>query len=149
MVKNIFPITVGDGRTTEELVLAGDYRSSSHIINSENFPTRNLKNGTREIILLEFDHEPTLEQVLAKATEEGNLERPNYEDALYFGEQYPDVQREKPVVFLHEPRLDGPRGTRGVLCLFSSGIAGGRCIGLGWFKDKWQHNCCFAFVKKL
>ena len=75
----------------------------------------------RGIVLLEFDHAVTFEDVVAAARQRG-LERPTYEDALYFGIAHPEVQRERPIIFLHEPWL-GFFGRRDVLCLWSN--AGG------------------------
>ena len=145
MAKNIFRLTkIGDGRTTEELVRAGNYNHANQNINSRNFPVRSAKRGMREIVLLEFDHDSTSEEVLAEAAKQG-LERPVYEDALYFGVEHPEVQRERPVVFFHEPWRD-PDGYLLVLCLWSD--AGFRGLSLSWFDDRWHRYYRFAFVRK-
>ena len=70
------------------------------------------------------------------------LERPTYEDALYFGIEHPDVQRERPVVFLHDPWF-GYFGRRDVLCLWCN--AGQRELGLEDFDGRWRVGCRFAF----
>ena len=145
MAKNIFRLTkIGDGRTTEELVRAGNYNYADPGINSRNFPVRPAKRGVREIVLLEFDHDPTSEEVLAEAMKQ-NLDRPVYEDALYFGVEHPEVQRERPVVFLHEP-WRYPGGYLSVLYLWSS--AGHRELYLSWFGSRWDCYYRFAFVRK-
>ena len=145
MSKNVFRLTkIGDGRTTEELVRAGNYNHANQNINSRNFPVRSAKRGMREIVLLEFDHDSTSEEVLAEAAKQG-LERPVYEDALYFGVEHPDVQRERLVVFLHEPWCD-PDGLLDVLFLWS--FAGYRRLSLYWFDDWWVRYYRFAFVRK-
>lgn len=135
---------IGDGRSTEELVRAGNYNYANPDINSRNFPVRPTNCGMREIVLLEFDHDPTSEEVLAEAKKQ-DLERPVYEDALYFGVEHPEVQRERPVVFLHEPWRN-PHGGRYVLYLWSS--AGYRRLGLDCFDGRWYRVCRFAFVRK-
>ncbi len=134
----------GDDRSTEELLEAGNYGYAHSCVNSENFPARHL--GAKrlcEIILLEFDHSVASEEAITEADRLG-LERPMYEDALYFGIEYPDVQRERPVVFLHDPWF-GFFGRRDVLCLWSN--AGRRELGLEDFDGSWSQNYRFAFVR--
>ncbi|HET8576081.1 MAG TPA: hypothetical protein VFO18_03200 [Methylomirabilota bacterium] len=138
-----FLITTGDGRSTEELVEAGGYAYAHSCVTSESFPVRHLgETRVREIMLLEFQDGVTSEEVITEATRLG-LERPTYEDALYFGIAYPDVQRERPVVFLHHPWL-GLFGRRDVLCLWSN--AGRRELGLEGFDVPWSRDYRFAFV---
>ncbi len=139
----IYRITTGDGRSTEELVAAGEYGYAHSCVNSENFPARCAPGGrAREIILIEFDHEVTSEEAMTVAAQSG-LERPMYEDALYFGIAYPDVQRQRPVVFLHDPWF-GFFGRRDVLCLWTNG--GRRELGLEGFEGSWSPDYRFAFV---
>jgi DinB family protein len=138
-----YRIVAADGRSTEELVAAGRYEYAHSCVSSENFPARHFGAGrVREIVLLEFDRDLTLDEVMSEAARLG-LERPMYEDALYFGVAYPDVQRERPVVFLHDPWV-GFFGRRDVLCLWSN--AGRRELGLEGFDDRWSQNFRFAFV---
>ena len=138
-----YRITTGDGRSTEELVTAGEYAYAHSCVTSDNFPARHF-GGTREreIVLLEFDDEVTSERIIAEATRRG-LGRPTYEDALSFGAQHPDVQRARSVVFLHDPWF-GFFGRRDVLCLWSN--AGRRELGLEGFDDRWSTGYRFAFV---
>ncbi len=86
------PVTWGsrteaaDGRTSpEELVAAARYGYSHSQVFSDNFPTRPFNGDTpREIVLLTFDRPVSSEEATAEAAKQG-LERPYYEDALYFG----------------------------------------------------------------
>lgn len=140
-----YRITTGDGRSTEELVEAGNYAYAHSCVTSENFPARQLAGRrAREIVLLEFDRDVTSEEAIAEAVQH-DLERPIYEDALYFGIEYPDVQRERPVVFLHDPWF-GFFGRRDVLCLWNN--AGRQELGLEGFDDPWSRNYRFAFVRR-
>lgn len=139
----IFFLTVV-GKTTEEVVVLGAYNYVNPNIASQNFPLRPQFMGPREIVLLEFDHDVISEEAIAEAARQG-LERPVYEDALRFGAEHPEVQRERPVAFLHEPWRD-PYGDLVVLCLWSD--AGDRRFGLGWFDDGWLRVFRFAFVRK-
>ena len=141
----VYPIEVGHGRSTEDLVEAADYGYAHSAVTSDNFPAdRSCSVQPREIVLLEFDHEVTFEEVAATAARLG-LVRPTYEDALYFGIAHPDVQRERPILFLHDPWL-GLHGRRDVLCLWSN--AGRRELGLEGFDEAWTSQYRFAFVVK-
>jgi hypothetical protein len=134
----------GGDQSTEELVEAGNYGYAHSCVNSENFPARQFRGKRlREIVLLEFDHDVTSEGAITEAVRLG-FERPVYEDALWFGMEYPHVQRERSVVFLHEPWF-GFFGRRDVLCLWSN--AGRRELGLEDFDGSWSRNYGFAFVR--
>ena len=139
-----YRITTRDGRTTEELVEAGEYAYAHSCVFSENFPARNVGGPrTREIVLLEFDRDLAADEAIEQAATL-DLERPSYEDALYFGIEHPDVQRERPVVFLHDP-WHGYFGRRDVLLLWSN--AGSRELGLEGFDDPLSRSYWFAFVR--
>jgi hypothetical protein len=126
-------------------VAAGEYGYAQAAVTSDNFPAdRAAPARVRGIVLLEFDHAVGFEDVVAAARQRG-LERPTYEDALYFGIAHPEVQRERPIIFLHEPWL-GVFGRRDVLCLWSN--AERRELGLEGFDDAWSPDYRFAFVVK-
>lgn len=140
----VYRITAGDGRSTEELVTAGKYGYAHSCVTSDNFPVRPSRRHLREIVLVDFDLEITSEDAIAEAARRG-LTRPQYEDALYFGAAYPEVQRERPVVFLHEPWL-GFFGRRDVVCLWTN--AGRRELGLVGFDDVRGREDRLAFVRQ-
>lgn len=63
-----YRVTTGDGRSTEELVEAGNYGYVHSCMISENFPVRQFGGlRTREIVLLEFDHDVTADEVIEAA----------------------------------------------------------------------------------
>lgn len=140
----VYSFTIGDGRTTEELVAAAKYGYCHSQVISDNFPARPFRGKpVREIVLLSFDHAVSSKEATAEAAKQG-LERPFYEDALYFGIDYPDVQLEGPVAFLHDPWL-GNHGRRDAICLWNN--AGRRELGLEGFDDLWPPNYRLAFVR--
>lgn len=145
MEKNVFRLIVGH-KTTEEAMAAGHYDYVNPGITSRNFPLRIRPRvgGAREIVLLEFNYDPDSEQVLAEAKRLG-LERPDYDDSFDFGEQFPDVQRKFPVVFLHEP-WQGLHHDLHVVVLDSDSSE--RYLDLGSFRLGWYRHCRFAFVRK-
>ena len=140
----VYPITLGDGRTTEELVAAANYGYCHSQVISDNFPNRPFSGRMpREIVLLSFDHPVLSEEATTAAAKQG-LDRPYYEDALYFGVQYPEVQLAGPVAFLHDPWL-GNHGRRDTICLWNN--AGRRELGLEGFDDLWAPHYRLAFVR--
>ncbi len=143
MLPGIYCITLADGRTTEELVQAGNYGYAHSCVDSENFPARqSVGKQDRQIRLLQFDRTVTTPEILRDAASQ-NLLSPLYEDALYFGIAYPQVQLEGPLVFLHDP-WHGFFGRRDVLCLWSN--AGRRELGLEGYDDIWATSYRFAFI---
>jgi hypothetical protein len=144
-VTDRYRIWTGDGRSTEALVQAGDYAYAHSCVTSEHFPARHFGGASaREIVLLEFDGDVTADDVITTATGLG-LERPTYEDALYFGIAHPEVQRACPVVFLHDP-WQGLFGRWDVLCLWHN--AGRRELGLEGYDAAWDPRYRFAFVRR-
>ena len=143
-----YRITREGSRSTEQLVEAAGYGYAHSCVTSESFPVRGAARGdgdeaaARDIVLVGFDRDVTAAEALAEAAGLG-LERPSYEDALYFGVAHPAVQQEHPVIFLHDPWF-GYFGRRDVLCLWSN--AGRRELGLEGFDDTWGPRHRFAFV---
>ncbi|OGM95309.1 hypothetical protein A2524_04540 [Candidatus Wolfebacteria bacterium RIFOXYD12_FULL_48_21] len=133
-----FRINTAGNRTTEEVVAAGNYDWTNDRVNGENFPMRPMPEGPRKIVYLEFEVNPYLEEkVLVEAQRQG-LERPLYEDVLFFGEQYPEEQRKGPIAFLHEPW----HGWRVGLGRDKAG----RGLGLNYFGGIYRRRCRFAFI---
>jgi hypothetical protein len=137
-----YRITVGGGRSTEQLVAAGGYGYAHSAVITENFPTGAGPTRTRAIVLIRFDHDVSATDALKEAARRG-LAAPTYEDALCFGVDHPDVQREAPVVFLHDPWL-GYFGRRDVVLLWDN--AGRRELGLEGFDEPLSARYLFAFV---
>ena len=139
-----FQITLAGDATASELVLRGQYDWHNNWITDERFPIQSHEPIPRTIELVEFDHDPTSEEVLADFARRG-LERPTHEDALCFGIQHPEEQRKHPIVFLHEPVLS-PGVVRDVLVL--RGIVGDRELHLCLFGGWWSSLFVFAGVRK-
>jgi hypothetical protein len=143
-VTGSYRITTGDGCSTEELVERGGYGYAHSCVTSENFPARHFAGPrVRQLVLLAFDHAVTAGEAITGALAVG-LERPEYEDALYFGVEHPEAQRDGPIVFLHDPWF-GYFGRRDVICLWTN--AGHRELGLDGFDDRWTTSYRFGFVR--
>jgi len=123
----VYNITLGDGRTTEELMAGANYGYCHSQVLSDNFPARPFNGKTpRQIVLLTFVRPISSEEATAEAAKQG-LERPYYEDGLYSGVEYPEVQLQAPVAFLHDPWL-GNHGRRDAIRLWNN--KGRRELGL-------------------
>ena len=128
-----FSITCDDSRKTSELIKLGHYDWHNDWITDERFPIQQHPPVKHAIEFVEVDYDPTSEDILCEFKGRG-LNRPTYEDALNFGIQHKDEQRNGSIVFLHEPVL-GPSGGRDVLVL--RGGAGVRYLDLDWFDYRW------------
>lgn len=124
-------------KTVEEALLAGKYDRSNPEINDCNFRFRERFSERRLIKFVKycFDYK----EIFYEAKKQG-LERPTFEDALNFGAQYPNVQRNWPLIFLHEPY----HSDRRVVVLF--GDSSYRSITLGYFDGELSCDCLYPFV---
>jgi len=144
---NVLRINVGGNRTTEQVVAAGNYNWSNPSITSQLFPWRR-RSGKRTIELVDmtqhgFPSDYSFADSLAVLQKLG-LDRPVYEDGLLTGEQHSEKQRERPIMFPHEPVV--VVGGSGVVCLW--GGAGYRELGLGWTDGGWGSSVLVAGVRK-
>ena len=140
-----FVFLVGDGRTKEQMLAAGRYDWVGNVagvfIASPQFRWATAPEEV-DIELVEFDNDLTSEQVLAEFAKRG-LEEPTEEDALRFGEKYPDVQNDFPIVFLHKANLwRDPHGYLDVLVLRRHGAQ--RVLDCCWFDYRWRRYSRFA-----
>lgn len=142
--KGVFRITCEGHCSVSELVKRGQYDYWNDWITDERFPLHEHVSVDYMIKLVEFDHDPSSDEVLREFTRRG-LERPTYENALYFGVQHSGEQRKQPIVFLHEPVL-GPDDRHRILVL--DGKAGKRYLQLNNFDGTWNRRCVFAGVHK-
>jgi len=136
----VFPVTIDYNRTLDQMIAACACGYNNPSITTANFPISGTGIVPQEIILIDLDHDVEGDEVLRELTAVG-LEPARIEHALAFGEKYPDVQRERPVVFLGSvwdgrvPYLDGWRDERG--------------LRLSDWHDGWSRDCRFAAVRKV
>src|SRR5262245_55879158 len=96
----VFTVVTGDSCSAMELLDAGHYHQVSNpahlFVRGRRF---RLSTVVREVdlVLIEFQHDLRSEEVLAEFSRRG-LERPTEEDALLFGEKFPDEQRKYELV---------------------------------------------------
>ena len=142
---NIYHLSVDYGRSVEDGVRAGRYDwATSDDINSRNFPTKRKGTAEVEVELVHFNRGISTDEAL------GELDRMGYRPAevhelLAFGEKYPKVQREFPIVALGSVWQDR-NGDRSVPCLGRDGSERG--LSLDWVEDDWYEVYRFAAVRK-
>jgi len=139
----VFTFAIGDKRSAKELLAAGNYdwvgNYARQFVEGKKFRLASKPEGV-DMVLVEFDHDPTSDEVLEEFAKQG-LERPAEEDALRFGEKFSEEQKKYPIVFLHEPWQD-PDGRRDVLVLHFLGRKRG--LNAYWFDYGWDRHCRFA-----
>jgi len=140
----VFKIVCQGSYTASELIRRGKYNWVNDQITDERFPIAEHAPTPRKIELVEFDYDPTSEEVLKDFRRRG-LKRPTYEDGLYLGIQHPEEQKKRPIVFLHEP-VQGSDGSLRVLVLH--GRSGERRLRLGWFYGGWGRGYVFAGIRE-
>ena len=136
-----YDLRVGGSHTMDEAMQAGAYDGVHSYVNSENFPIEARPETTVTVELVDLDRIAWSRDAVA-SFEGAGLRRPTPEEAVCFGQQHPDAQRHRPIVWPHEPfaHADGPR----VLVHF--GGSGYRSLDL--FPDSaWGAYCLFAGVR--
>lgn len=93
------------GRKTSELIKLGKYTDADLSIGDERFRTQRHMPVTRTIELVKCHYWHNLQEGLAELAHYG-LRCPRFEDALEFGVQHPEEQRNWRLVFPHKPVLD-------------------------------------------
>lgn len=147
--KKVFTLTTGDGRSPKQLFKAGSYdwahaEGIKEFLEGDKFSLAS-KAAKMKIVLIGFQYNPSTEDVLAEFARRG-FERPTEEDALRFGEKYPNEQIHNTIVFLHQ-HLFGPPDKQGVLALtYHSGEygSGGRGLFVTSLETKWPQKFFFA-----
>lgn len=141
---SIYAVTVDYGKSVEEMVKLGLYDWSNHDITSEHFPAKWTGQTDLAIELVHFNRYIGTNDALKELNRMGY--RPaELHELLAFGEKYPDVQREFPVVALGSV-WQRPYGYRYVPCLYWFGSK--RRLYLRWSGRDWGDICRFAAVRK-
>ena len=136
-------LLVNYDRRVEAGVRVGHYDWWATDITDNNFPTT--QQGTREVFirLIHLNKIMSIDQVLIEL-DRMNLRPANLQEGLAFGERYPDVQREFPIIFLGSV-WQNPGGSR---CPCLSGGGSGRGLDLSRTDGSWRGICRFAAVSK-
>ena len=127
------------------MVKSGKYQWVNHKITADNFPIQGKGEAQVDLVLVHFNRKiKKTEEVIAELDLMG-LQPARIEHAMAFGEQYPDVQCDFPILFFGSVWID-PEGYRLVPYL---GRANFRRLSLRFWTDGWDHSCRFAAVHKV
>ena len=141
---NTYPLSVDYDLSVENAVKLGQYNWTNGDITGKNFPTT--RTGKVEVVveLIRFNCAISTKDAQRELDQRGY--RPaELHELLAFGEKYPELQRQFPIVALGSV-WQGRDGDRDVPCLVGDGS--GRGLDLGWVGDDWCEVCRFAAVRK-
>jgi len=144
-LRTAYPIFVNYGRSIEDGIKAGRYDWVDSDITSRNFPTK--RKGTAEVAveLVCFNRCVFSTKKVLRELDRMGYRPAELHELLAFGEKYPEVHREFPVVALGSV-WRGRLGCRNVPCL--DGISSWRGLDLRWFVGGWGGIFRFAAVRK-
>ena len=137
-------ISANYGMSVEDAVALGRYDWANSDIASKNFSTKRTGKANLTIELPHFNRTISTEGALRELDRMG-MRSAELHELLAFGEKYPDVQREFPIVALGSVWRSRDGG-RHVPCL--SGGGSGRSLRLRWIVSGWNDVYRFAAVRK-
>ena len=140
---NVFPMTVNYDRSVEDGVKAERYSWVSESITTKHFPSERKGTADVEFILVKFDRHMQSGDVVSELDGQG-LRPAELSELLAFGEKYPDVRNDFPVVALGSIW----RSSEGwcVPCLFGSSVE--RRLDLNRWDYGWCSSDRFAAVRR-
>jgi hypothetical protein len=139
------PVTIDYRKSLDEMVKAGEYAYANPDITGEHFPIQGGGEVPIELILVHIDRNIGSDDAVAELSKMG-LEPARLEHATAFGEKYPDVQNDFPILFFGSVWTD-VRGSRlfPYLCRWDDG----RRLSLVCWDDEWDRVDRFAAVRKV
>lgn len=165
-------LSVDYGLSVEQMVVAGKYHSYNSRINSDIFSPPGVHKGRCDLegVLVRFGHENQSDAVVAKMDEMGLCAGELY-PLLALGAQYPEIQRQFPVVALgsavrlcieverddeyltdeslgQASSLTRPVPAQDLSVPFLKGDCYSRKLGLRSWKSGWDCNCRFLAFEK-
>lgn len=159
----VYPVSVDYTCTLVEMIKAGKYDWVNDNITEKNFPIHRpsvseaatgdggpyrvpgvQNNGNIELGLVHLNKVASEEEVL-RHLEQLGLRPAKIEELLAFGEKYPDIQREFPIVALGSRW----RASDGLWCVAFLGRAGDkRDLSLSWLHLAFRSDCRFLVSRK-
>lgn len=148
-----YPITVDYSMTPIEMIEAGKYDNWLIYYSSKPDFSQLRDTGKVEfnIELVKYD-EPMNSNVIIKDLERRGLRPATVSELLAFGAQYPEVQRDFPIIALGSAWRHGGGfifNTRFVTSLDTDKRDNGRKISLEPWKGTWKTFCRFAAVREV
>ncbi len=142
--RDSFPLRVNYDLSVESLVIHGKYDWGSDEISMNNFPTTKHGEVAEVLELVHFNAVLTSDEV-SKELDKMGLRPAELYELLTLGKEYPNVQRQFPVLALGSVWHD--RGSsRFVPYLTKKGIK--RLLNLSYLDVQWGKRCRFAAIRK-
>lgn len=138
-----YPLTVDYSLTLEQMIEAGRYDWVNSDITAERFPIEGTGQVRLEGQLVYYGKSMSSEAVLTDMDQRG-LRPATGAELLAFGEKYPELQRQFPIV-----ELAASAEVRGGRCVLDlGGDDRRRYLYLGWFDGGWGGGCRFLAFRK-
>ncbi len=139
-----FELLIDYEQTLEQMIVVGRYDWFNSKITAEHFPIKGEGKISRKVEIIKLNWNMCSDEVIAELDKIGK--RPAaIEDLLAFGAQYPDIQRQFPVV-----ALGSSAEVSNYLyaeCLYMNGSR--RCLDFCWWDDvAWYHFYRFLVFDK-
>lgn len=140
----ILTVTVDYDRSVASGIEAGKYNWSNSNITDDHFPNAGSGKSDVEVIIVNYGKDMSTKNVF-KDLDKRNLRPATLQELLAISEQYPDKQRDFPIIALGSV-WQSPSGDRNVPCL--DGIGSNLELVLRWIDGGWDGICRFAAVRK-
>lgn len=138
-----YSITVDYSLTLDQMIAVGEYDYANPDINSKHLPVKGEGKLELKLQLIHFDRNISSDDAERELDKLG-LRPANLEELLAFGAQYPDLQKQFPIVALKA--VASVHGGRDVACLDFVGSE--RRLDLYWRGRGWLARCRFLALPK-
>jgi len=142
--KTVYRISIDYQKSLDEMVGNGKYQWVSNKISAQNFPIQGKGKVHVDLILVHFNRDFKKSDDIILELDRMDLQPARIEHAAAFGEQYPNIQCDFPILFFGSVWTD-PEGYRLVPYL---GRADSRRFSLRFWTEGWDYSCRFAAVHK-
>lgn len=136
-------------KSKRELINAGKYGYVDSRLMHGEFPVKGSGTGRIQILIVNFGRPMTSAEILNEL-EEMKLRPINFRELLAIGKQYPNLQRNFPIVALGSAIWKDAAGAEycGILSKFQKE----RWIGVSYLNENkyyWKSECCFGAISLL
>jgi len=141
---DVLKVSVDYDRSVTDGIKGGRYDWFDPNITDAHFPNTRSVTSSLEVYIVEYGKCMSAKNVLANL-DKRNLRPATLQELLAVGEQYPDLQREFPIVALGSV-WQNAEGNRCVPCIVGGGSSRG--LRLHWIGGDWGGLCRFAAVRR-
>lgn len=140
---DVYSVTVDYSKSIADMVALGRYDWKNSDVNDKNFRAVGSGIVAYDLTLVHLNRNATDEEVITEIARRG-LEPAGLSHLLAFGEKYPDIQRQFPIVEMRDSCRNF--GSRAVAYLYE--YVGERDLNLYDLGGRWHSRCRFLAVRK-